>query len=566
MQDRNFAGFEIDALVRSLEDSEVYRARGQSGVFAALKISRDDRPAVVAMLENEARMLERLGGVDSPRLLDHGTERGRAYVAMEWCDGVSIAVAAQQARAARDRRRLHDLVSRMLDAYGRLHGKAVLHGDIHPGNCLVRDGARIVILDFGSARLIDSAAMEVDPARAGIPQFHDPLMAGALLAGQLPPAATLASEQFEIAVLAYLLLTGLHPIEVPAVQDEMLRRIVERPPLPFAARGIAAWPDVEWVVGRGLAKQPGERFPDVASLARAFASADMAPDPPHWPDAAQRAFDAAVEGVLSLAPSAGSPLDHAWFGLRAALAMEDAELLAAADILAGRAGPGWAAQSIAAQVARARSDSQTESKAIAGFLAVAKPLPDGPEAAAAILAAVGILQGATFRTADTVALAGWTAQRLDLLKLAASSTEPDPCVAEPLLAYVELSLAKTGAVPVRADLPARLEALSETQTSDVWLWSLAYDVFADNRFQLLALAARLPNRPLRRAFALLRLHQLTGDTARVTAANRVVARAPNARLPERDTALLMVELKAPERAILPPFLLPPALAGSFESR
>jgi hypothetical protein len=36
----------------------------------------------------------------------------------------------------------------------------------------------------------------------------------------------------------------------------------------------------------------------------------------------------------------------------------------------------------------------------------------------------------------------------------------------------------------------------------------------------------------------------------------VVARAPNGRLPERDTALLIAELKAPERAILPPFLLP----------
>jgi hypothetical protein len=554
---QEFAGFEIDALVRSLEDSEVYRARGRDGVFAALKISRDDRPAVVAMLANEAGMLERLGGTDSPRLLDHGTERGRAYVAMEWCDGVSIAVAAQQARAARDRRQLHDLVSRMLDAYGRLHGKGVLHGDIHPGNCLVRDDARIVILDFGNARPIDNAAMAVDPARAGIPQFHDPLMASALLAGQLPAAATPASEQYAIAVLAYLLLTGLHPIEAPAVQDEMLRRIVERPPLPFPARGVAAWPDVEAVVRRGLARQPGQRFPDVAGLARAFASADKPPDVAlRWPDAARRAFDVAVEAVRSLAPTAEFPLDHAWFALRAALATEDAELLAGADVLAGWAGPGWAAQSVAAQVARARSDSRMESKAIAGFLAAAEPLPDGPQAAAAILAAVSILEGATYRTADAAALAGWATQRLDRLVLAASATENDPCVAGPLLAYVELSLGKTGAVPVRADLPARLEALRGTQASDVWLWSLAYDVFADDRFKALALAARLPSRPLMRGFAMLRLHQLTGDTRWVIDANRLVARAPNIRLPERDTALLMAELKAPERAIPPPFLLP----------
>lgn len=562
---QEFAGFEIDALVRSLEDSEVYRARGPGDLSTALKISRDDRPAVVAMLANEARMLERLGGGDSPGLLDHGTERGLAYVAMEWCDGVSVAVAAQQARAARDRRRLHDLVSQMLDAYGRLHRKGVLHGDIHPGNCLVCDDGRIVILDFGNARLVDSAAMAVDPTRAGIPQFHDPLMAGALLAGRLPPAATPASEQYAIAVLAYLLLTGLHPIEAPAVQDEMLRRIVERSPLPFAARGVAAWPDVEAVVARGLAREPDQRFPDVAVLARAFASATMPPDLAlRRLDAAQCAFDAAVEAVRSVAPSAEFPLLHqTWFGLRAALAMEDAELLAAANILAGRAGPGWAAQSVVAQVARARSDSRMESQAIAGFLAAAEPLPDGPQAAAAILTAASILEGATFRTADAAALAGWAAQRLDRLMRAASSTEPGPCVAEPLLAYVELSLGKAGVIPVRSDLPARLEALREAQASDVWLWSLAHDVFADDRFRALALAARLPSRPLKRAFALLRLHQLTGDTRWITDANCALSTAPNTRLPGRDTALLMAELKAPERAILPPFLLPP---GSHRSR
>jgi predicted Ser/Thr protein kinase len=550
---QEFAGFEIEALVRSLEDSEVYRAHGREGEFAALKIARDDRPGVKAMIANEARVLERLGGADSPKLLEDGTEHERPYVAMEWCDGVSIAVAAQQARAARDRRRLHELVGRMFDAYGRLHSQGVLHGDIHPGNCLVRDDGRVVILDFGSARPIDAARL-VDPLRAGIPQFHDPQMAAALLAGGLPPAVTPASEQYAIAVLAYLLLTGLQPIDAPAVHDELLQRIVQRPALPFAARGVPGWPGVEAVVGRGLAKQPADRFPDVASLARAFSMASLPPDmPPRWPDAAQRAFDAAVDAVRNLAPSA-EPRDHAWFAMRAALALEDAELLAAADVLVGRAGSGWAVQSLAALVARAKSDSRMESKAITGFLAAAEQLADGPQACAAILGAASVLEGA--RSPDAAALADWAARRLDRLMPAASSIAPDARMAEPLLTYVALSLGRTGAVAVRADLPARLEALIEKHAGDVWLWALAHDLFGDDRFKALALAASLPSRPLTRGFALLRLHQLTGDMHWVADANRVVARAPSVRLPALDTALLMAELKAPERAILPPFLFP----------
>ena len=551
---QEFAGFEIEALVRSLEDSEVYRAHGRDGVLAALKIARDDRPGVVAMIANEVRVLQHLEGSGSPRLLDDGIEAERAYVAMEWCDGVSIAVAAQKARAARDRRRLHDLVGRMLDAYGRLHRQGVLHGDVHPGNCLVRDDGRVVLLDFGNARSIDGSG-EVDPLRSGIPQFYDPQMASGVLAGQLPPAVSPASEQYAIAVLAYLLLTGLQPINSPAVHDELLRRIVHRPALPFAARGVSAWPEVEAVVGRGLAKQPADRFPDVASLARAFSVTGLPTEvPARWPTAAQRALDTAVEAVRSLTLS--TEPRHVWFALRAAVALEDAELLAAADVLVRRAGSGWAVQCVAALVARARSDSRMESSAIVGFLAAAERLPDGPQVARAILAAASVLQGATSRSPDSAKLADWASRRLERLVLAASKTEPDAGIADSLLAYVALSLGKTGAVAVRADLPERLGALSETDAGNVWLWALADDIFADDRFKALALAARLPSNPLRRGFALLRLHQLTGDPHWTVDANRVAARAPGIRLPALDAVLLMAELKAPESAIWPPFLFP----------
>ena len=87
----------------------------------------------------------------------------------------------------------------------------------------------------------------------------------------------------------------------------------------------------------------------------------------------------------------------------------------------------------------------------------------------------------------------------------------------------------------------------------MWLWALAYDLYADERFKSRALGARLPGDARRRTFALLRRHQLTGDVRWVAEAARVLVKAPGMRLPAIDTALLVAELKAPERAILPPF-------------
>ncbi len=339
----------------------------------------------------------------------------------------------------------------------------MLHGDVHPGNCLLRDDGRVVLLDFGNARAID-AAIAVDPARAGIPQFYDPQMAETVLAGRLPPAATPASEQYAICVLAYVLVTGLQPVDSPAIHDELLRRIVQRPPLPFAARGVSSWPDVEAILGRGLAKTPGDRFPDVASLARAFLAARVPPlAPPPLPRAAHRAFDTAVETVRSLAAST-DPLKHAWFALRAAQVLQDAELLAAADVLASRAGSGWAAQSVGALVARARSDVRMEQGAFAAFLASAQRLPDGPVASAAVVAAATMLDGAPPRSADAVALADWASRTVDRIILATPPPGRDAGHVDPLPTYAALLLARTGAVAARSDLEMRLEALVETRS------------------------------------------------------------------------------------------------------
>jgi predicted Ser/Thr protein kinase len=553
---QEFAGLEIETLVRSLEDTEVYRARHSNGDSVALKVARDNRPALAQVLAKEARVLELLAGVDSPKLIHDGVYEGRSYVVMEWCDGVSITVKAQQARAARNRRQLHRIVSDMMQAYARLHANGVLHVDIHPGNCLIRDDGRVVLLDFGSARLIEAERDLIDPTRVGIPQFYDPMMATASLERRVPPAATAASEQYAISVLAYVLITGLHPIETTAVHDELLRNIVNRPPLPFSARGVAAWPAVEAVIRRGLAKSAGERFPDVSALSGSFASALRQPKLPHKRlDSTESALAAPIAAARNLQFSPEPPLYRAWFALRAALAFDDAELLAAADIFAGRAGPGYAAQSVVARIARARSDISGERQAIERFLTAGKLLDDGPEVVAAILAAAEILEGATSRHVDTAPLATWASRQVDKLMSAPLPLASTSSVAESQLLFVALALARTGGIAVPAGLPARLETFAKVNDGSTWLWALAHDIFSHEEYKARALAAKRPQAPVARGFVFLRLHQLTGEMRWVTHARRLVAKHPPGQLWENYIPLLILELKAPERVVLPSFLM-----------
>src|SRR5260370_42149904 len=61
-------------------------------------------------------------------------------------------------------------------------------------------------------------------------------------------------------------------------KEEMLRQIVEVPALPFIRRGVPAWPELEQVLAKALAKRPAERFATVTEFASAVAAISQTED------------------------------------------------------------------------------------------------------------------------------------------------------------------------------------------------------------------------------------------------------------------------------------------------
>lgn len=361
-----WAGVEIATLVRGLDDSEVYRGVDVEGRDVALKVARDDRPAMTLALGREANVLEALDGVDAPRLHAAGVEAGRAYLVMEWCEGLPVAVAAQQARASRDRRALHRLVARVADAYARLHDRGVLHGDVHPGNAIARDDGSVVLIDFGNARPADAGGGP-DLTRTGIPQFFDPAMAAALLAGQPAPAATASAEQYAVASLIHLLVTTLPPVDAPADREALLRGLVGDPVRPFVTRGVPAWPALERVLARALEKDERARFATTAGFAAALTAAR--PPRRQRPSLARASAGVrdAVWSVLARVCHQAIETDlaaHAWCALQASMVFDDPVWLAQADALLDHApADDWVTHAVAVSVMRARSDAPRERRA-----------------------------------------------------------------------------------------------------------------------------------------------------------------------------------------------------------
>lgn len=349
--------FEVLRPVSAMEDTDVLLARdGEGGGHAALKIAgRDGRPA--DLLRRELRVLRRLAGGVVPEVLWDGEAAGRPALALSWVRGTAFPRAADRlGRLDGGRAPLARVCAAVARAYARVHGRGVVHGDVHGRNVLVGRAGEVRLLDFGLAR-----RRGADPPpprdRGGIGFYRAPEAAAEVLAGRpLPPPDPLA-EQYSVAALLYEGVTGHRHHDFDLRRREMHEQIRDAEPLPFEERDVEPWPGMEAVLLRALRRRPDERFEDMEAMAAeldAVAEAEAgrragvrgaSRNGPGRPGSAAgrelRSMAEAVPPSLPETPPTASveygAAGIAYVLLRAARARGDARLLAAAERWVGRA-------------------------------------------------------------------------------------------------------------------------------------------------------------------------------------------------------------------------------------
>ena len=339
--------------VRLLADTEVYQARARGGQVVAVKLARAPvAPILRRMFAREAAVLEHLGGVGGPRFLGRGERRGAPYLVMEWCTGVEPGAAFADARAEGPAA-LRRLAAQVTRAYADLHGQGVLHGDVCLGNLLIDRRGRVTLLDFGRARFVPRGRRSWEPPRGFVPPIVDPELARAVATGT-SAALTSASEQFAVAALIYLLVTGRYHQDFSLDRSTMLEQAAGKAALPFAARGMTPWPALEAVLQRALRLRPDERYPSMLSFSRALARAATPGAPkPAAGAPSERLITGFIQDMAQCRPmeriGIGAPVASVTYGMagvayalyRLALIRQDALALSAADL--------WITRALAAQ-------------------------------------------------------------------------------------------------------------------------------------------------------------------------------------------------------------------------
>ena len=214
--------------------------------------------------EREARAAARVSS--HPHVVtiyDVGEHQGRSFMVMERLSGRTVADAIRRGPVRRDR-----ALTWLRDAAAALdtaHEQGIVHRDVKPGN-LLRDGdERVRVADFGIARIVSDETITSTGQLIGTAAYLSPEQV-------LGQETTAASDRYQLAVVAYELLTGRRPFTATHPTAQARQHVEDLPPL--ASTVDPTVPEtVDPVLARGLDKDPARRWPTATAFAGALEAA-----------------------------------------------------------------------------------------------------------------------------------------------------------------------------------------------------------------------------------------------------------------------------------------------------
>ncbi|OWA02870.1 serine/threonine protein kinase [Streptomyces sp. CS113] len=216
-------------------------------VRAPAGLPQADVGRMYARLEREAWAAARISHPNVVTVYDVATDGGRPWIVMELVRGLSLADLLD-AEGSLTPGRAALIGAEVLAALRAAHAAGVLHRDVKPANVLLANDGRVVLTDFGIARVEGSEALTMTGEVVGSPEFLAPERA----LGRTPGPA---SDLWSLGVLLYAAVEGVSPFR----QDtplSTLRAIVDDE-LPPPRRAGALGPVVEGL----LRKDPAGRLP-----------------------------------------------------------------------------------------------------------------------------------------------------------------------------------------------------------------------------------------------------------------------------------------------------------------
>jgi len=214
-------------------------------------------PDVLARFKREAQAAAALNHPNIITIHHVGEHEGRPYIVMAHVEGAALSDAIAGGRLPLDR--VLDYAIQIADGLSKAHQAGVIHRDIKPANILIDLDGHAKILDFGLAKLHGVTKLTSESSTLGTIYYMSPEQARSADVDH-------RSDIFSLGSVLYEMIAGQVPFRGDHAAAVMYAIANEEPP-PLARYNNQVSPELERIVAKALAKDPGERYQSAADLA-----------------------------------------------------------------------------------------------------------------------------------------------------------------------------------------------------------------------------------------------------------------------------------------------------------
>jgi tetratricopeptide (TPR) repeat protein len=253
--------YEIQLLLGMGGMGAVYKAHDlEVDRTVGLKVIRPDlagNPAILARFKQELVLARQVTHKNIIRIYDLNEADGVKFITMEFIEGEDLRTILTREGKVSSKDAI-DIMRQACSGLQAAHTEGVIHRDLKPGNIMRDASGRVVIMDFGLAKTVQSDGMTQTGMMIGTMEYMSPEQA---MGSELDAR----SDIFAIGLIFYELLTGNMPYRADSAIASLVRRTQEKAiPLQEVDPGIPA--AVSQVVAKCLERDPKNRYASIQEL------------------------------------------------------------------------------------------------------------------------------------------------------------------------------------------------------------------------------------------------------------------------------------------------------------